>query len=182
MEVVFVFVDLTSPLDRYPESNALMTHIDLYYNGKEMPSDTLVSQCILLDAINEKSGVITIESVGGIDDVRNHYSVIIRTGWEKYRGTPKYSQCPELDKQMVEALVNKGVCLILVDSPGVRGGARGEEHNKTDKYLADNNAFAVENVVNADKLYKWEFTLYCFPLQMSGQNWAPCRVLAKLDH
>jgi kynurenine formamidase len=176
-----MFVDLTSPLEQYPASNALMTHVDLYYIGKEMPSYSLVSQCILLDASDKKSGIVSLESVGNIDDVRNHFSVVIRTGWEKYRGTPQYDQCPELDKQLVEALVNKGVCLLLIDSPGVRGGARGEEHNKTDRYLSDNNSFAVENLVNTDKLFKREFTLYCFPLQISGQNWAPCRVVAKLD-
>ena len=58
----------------------------------------------------------------------------------------------------------------MIDSPGVRGGARGEEHNKTDKYLADNSAFAVENLVNTDKLYKREFTLYCFPLQSQNKT------------
>jgi len=176
-----MFIDLTSPLERYPASNSLMTHIDLYYNGKEMPHSSLVTRCVLLDASDEKGEAITIETVGGIEDVQNHNSVIIRTGWEKYKSTPRYDQCPELDEKLVEALVKKGVCLILIDSPGVRGGARGEEHNITDKYLADNNAFAVENLVNTDKLYKQEFTLYCFPLQMSEQNWAPCRVVAKLD-
>ena len=176
-----MFIDLTSSIKQYPENNSLMTHIDLYYNGKEMPHSSLVTRCVLLDTGSDSNSVITIESVGGIDDIQNGYSVIIRTGWEKYRGTAQYDQCPELDQQLVEALVKRGVCLILVDSPGVRGGARGEEHNITDKYLADNNAFAVENIVNADKLYKRTFTLYCFPLQMSAQNWAPCRIVAELD-
>lgn len=175
-----MFIDLTAQLENYPAGNSLMTHIDLYYQGKEMPLGSLVSQCVLLDGSNEKSGAISVESVGGIDDVLSNYSVIIRTGWEKYRGTPLYDQCPEVEQRLVEALVDRGVCLILIDSPGVRGGARGEEHNKTDKYLSDNNAFAVENIVNVGKLGQRKFMLYCFPLQMSGQNWAPCRVVAKL--
>ena len=175
-----MFIDLTAPLERYPENHFLMTHIDLFYKGNKMPMDSLETRCIFLDGSGEKSSNITIESVGGIDDVQSNYSVIVRTGWEKYRGTAQYEKCPQLDKQLVETLVKKGVRLILIDSPGVRGGARSEEHIKTDQYLADNNAFAVENLVNTSELYKREFTLYCFPIQMSEEDWAPCRIVAKL--
>jgi len=45
-------------------------------------------------------------------------------------------------------LVEKQVSMILVDSPGVYGGSKGIEHNEIDKYLADNKAYAVENLVN----------------------------------
>lgn len=176
-----MYIDLTATLVKYPTNNSEMTHIDLFYTGKEMPMTSLITSCILLDARDVTSGMITMESVGGIEAVQKNDSVIIRTGWERYRGTSKYELCPQLDELLVKGLVDKGVCLVLIDSPGLRGGARGEEHNKTDKYLADNNAFAVENLVNTDKICKSRFTLYCFPLQMSQQNWAPCRVVVELD-
>ena len=176
-----MLVDLTAPLGQYPVNNALMTHMDLYYTGKAIPMESLVTECVLLDAAHSENPVITEEAVGGIEDVGENFSVIIRTGWEKYRESERYDQCPEVDEKLVKALVKKGVRLILVDSPGVRGGARGEIHNRTDQYLSDNNAFAVENLVNTSLLDRRRFTLYCFPLPMSEQNWAPCRVAARLE-
>jgi kynurenine formamidase len=74
--------------------------------------------------------------------------------------------------------VGRGVVLVLVDSPGVYGGKAGPEHNQVDQYLADHNAYAVENLVNLKALKSRTFRLYCFPIHMSAQNNAPCRVVA----
>ena len=69
--------------------------------------------------------------------------------------------------------------MVLVDSPGVFGGAKGPEHNAMDRYLADHEAYAVENLVNVDRISGSRCRLYCFPIHMAGLNVAPCRVVAR---
>jgi kynurenine formamidase len=68
----------------------------------------------------------------------------------------------------------------LIDSPGVYGGKKGNEHNQIDKYLADNESYAVENLVNVGQISKKKFKLFCFPIHMTAQNNAPCRIIAEL--
>lgn len=97
-----------------------------------------------------------------------------------YPGTPAYDKSPSIDKALIERLVAQGAALILVDSPGVCGGATGPEHCAMDKYLADNKAHAVENLVNLDMITAATFTLYCFPIYAMRTNAAPCRILADM--
>ena len=172
-------LDLTAPMEKYGLTSDI-THMDLFYVGLTPPVESLVTDCVLIDLTDEAENVDP-ETVLALAQVRRGDSVILRTGWERFRGTPKYADSPSVDRRLIERLVELGVVLILVDSPGVFGGAKGRDHNQMDKYLADHRAFAVENLVNVDKLTRPRFRLYCFPITMAAQNNAPCRVVADVD-
>jgi kynurenine formamidase len=168
-------IDLTAPIETYGLTPDI-THMDLYYQGNTSSPDCLVTDCIMLD-LTAGAEKINLENMPGLGLVEPGHSVLLKTGWEKYRGTPAYSGSPWVDKSLIECLVRKGASLILVDSPGVYGGAGGPEHNEIDKYLADNKAYAVENLVNVSMIPTIKFKLYCFPVFMTAQNNAPCRII-----
>lgn len=172
-------IDLTAPIaDLSKPGN--FTHIDLYYRGRRAPDSSLVTRCVLLDLTSGAEGV-DVEGLAGLSRLRSGDSVILQTGWESYRGTSRYDESPSVDRRLIDRLVDIGVALILIDSPGVYGGARSGEHNAVDQYLADNEAYAVENLVNVRRLTTDRFRLYCFPVYASERNNAPCRVVADMD-
>jgi kynurenine formamidase len=171
-------IDLTAPIEKYGVTPDI-THMDLYYPGTVSSPASLITDCVLIDLTDEAENV-DLEAIPALDLVEKGNAVILKTGWEQYRGMPEYAHCPWVDKKLIQWLVEKGVVLILIDSPGVYGGKRGQEHNHMDQYLADHQAYAVENLVNVGRINETKFKLFCFPIHMTAQNNAPCRVVADL--
>ncbi|MEK6794078.1 MAG: cyclase family protein [Spirochaetota bacterium] len=169
-------IDLTADIETL--TDRARTHVDLFYAGARLSDDTLITRCILLD-ISASPVNVDLDGLKALADVERRDSVIIKTGWERYRGIPAYDQCPWIDKKLIELLVSRKVVLMLVDSPGIYGGAAGPEHNGMDKYLADNEAHAVENLVHLYLLNAMKYRLYCFPVYSTTSNAAPCRILAE---
>lgn len=171
-------IDLTAPIVKYDVTENI-THMDLYYFGRMASLTSLVTDCVLIDLTN---GVeySKFEKLKELQLVERGNSVIIKTGWEKYRGMTEYANCPWVDTKIINWLVEKQVSLVLIDSPGIYGGAASSEHNQIDKYLADNEAYAVENLINVGEIKEKKFELYCFPIYVAEQNYAPCRVIANI--
>jgi kynurenine formamidase len=169
-------IDLTASIENIDDK--YRTHMDLYYTGAVVSPDTLMTDCVLLD-ISSSPEKVDFAKLPALALIHKRNSVLLKTGWEKHRNTQKYNESPWIDKNLIERLVQLQVSLVLVDSPGVYGGAAGPEHNEMDQYLADNKANAVENIVNAGLLIGQQFRLYCFPIFSTSSNAAPCRVLAE---
>lgn len=170
-------IDLTAPMETFGATPDI-THIDLYYKRTIAPMTSLVTDCVVID-LTRNAEAVDLDHLPALDLVRLGNSVILRTGWEQYRGTPAYAESPSVDQALIRTLVERGVVLILIDAPGVHGGARGPAHNAMDQYLADHHAYAVENLVNVDQLTTPTCRLYCFPIFMTARNNAPCRVVAE---
>jgi kynurenine formamidase len=169
-------IDLTAPMEAFGATPDI-THMDLYYRGVVAPTDSLVTDCVVID-LTASAESVDLDCLPTLDLVRPGNSVILRTGWEQYRGTPTYADSPSVDQALIRTLVERGVVLVLIDAPGVYGGARGPAHNRMDQYLADHEAYAVENLVNVDQITSATCRLYCFPIFMTARNNAPCRVVA----
>ncbi len=173
-------IDLTAPIEALGHS-ADITHMDLFYRGRMTDARVLVTDCVVLD-LTGGAEAIDLAGLPGLELLQAGDTVILRTGWESRRGLSEYAASPSVDRRLVEALVQKGVVLVLIDSPGVVGGSAGPEHNAMDRYLADHEAYAVENLIHVDRLPTAEkFRLYCFPLHMTAGNTAPCRVVADVE-
>lgn len=170
-----MMIDLTAPMGKYGVTPDI-THMDLYYKGNTASIDSLITDCILID-LTAGAENLDFEKLPELHLIEEGMSVILKTGWEKYRGTPEYANSPWVDKQLIEWLVAKKTTLILIDSPGVYGGAMGSEHNNVDQYLADHQTYAVENLVNVSQIKEKQFKLFCFPIHMTDQNTAPCRIV-----
>ncbi len=171
-------IDLTANIEIIDDRHR--THMDLFYMGAKVSDEALITECVLID-ISKSPQQIDFINLEELKNLKKGNSVILKTGWEKYRGTQEYDESPWIDKKLIEHIVSLGAVLVLVDSPGVYGGAAGPEHNAMDQFLADSRANAVENLVNLDLIPSSKFALYCFPIYSTKSNAAPCRVIAKIN-
>ncbi len=176
------WLDLSRTWAKGVTSNLGMTHMDIGYADNHPDLAQFVLPGVILDVrAPAASGHVGLEDVDvkgpAFSGVSRHSAVVFNTGWEQSFGSPAYDRCPDLDYDLIDALIDRGAKLLLVDSPGLYGGARSEVHSKMDLYVVDRGAIAVENLCNVDHL-PVTFTLYCFPLNVEGQNWLPARVVA----
>lgn len=97
---------------------------------------------------------------------------------ERYGGAQYFARHPQLSRELIEQLVDKGVSIIGVDFAGVR---RGAEHVPADQYCADRGVFVVENLCCLDALLSADaFTVCTYPLNAQGMTGLPCRVIARI--
>ena len=165
--------DISRPLDVFPPSNGVQTHMDIVFVGNLPPVEGFVRPGVLLDVREFLSSGALPE----LSAVAQGCAVVLRTGWEERFGTDDYDRCPDLGYELIDALLERGAKLLLVDSPGLQGGARGETHNRMDTHVVERGAVAVEHLCNLEGLPQ-RFTLYCFPMAVQQLNWLPARVVA----
>ena len=171
------WLDLSREFDKISTDNNIQTHMDIGYKDNIPSVDKFVLPGTIID-LREKavSGEIGPETID-LSKVSPDCAVVLRTGWEEYFGEEKYVDSPDINYDLVDKLIDKGAKLLLVDSPGIYGGARGEEHNEMDLHIVSRGAVAVEHLCNLNKLPQ-KFTIYCFPLNVRQLNWLPARVVA----
>ena len=106
-------------------------------------------------------------------------AVLVRTGWERKRGTPAYlERNPGLTAAGGRALAAWGVSLVGIDSPNidVAGDAAYGGHHA----LLSSGIPVIENVANLAALGKRPFLLAAFPLRLRGASGSPIRLVALL--
>jgi arylformamidase len=165
--------DLSRPFDMLPPTNGIQTHMDMVYMGNLPPVQGFVRPGVLVDV----RGYLASGAFPDLSAISDGCAVVLRTGWEDRFGTDDYDPCPDLGYLLIDALLDRGAKLLLVDSPGLQGGARGEEHNRMDTHVVERGGVAVEHLCNLEGLPQF-FTLYCFPLAVQQLNWLPARVVA----
>ncbi len=96
-----------------------------------------------------------------------------------YGGKKYFTEHPQLSKELIDELLNKGVSIIGVDFAGVR---RGIEHTPKDQYCADRGTFIIENLCNLKILIKncKQFKANTYPMNYEGMTGLPCRVIAEI--
>ncbi|KZL88511.1 hypothetical protein CLMAG_61660 [Clostridium magnum DSM 2767] len=66
----------------------------------------------------------------------------------------------------------------------MNGAQKPENHLRIDQYCADRGVFIIENLDNLDLLLEKasdkSFTVYTFPVNMSGFSGLRCRVIAEI--
>lgn len=176
------WLDLSRPWPRGAIGNLGKTHMDIGYADNHPKLKHFILPGVMLDVrVAAATGHVGLEDVDvdgpAFSAVSERCAVVFNTGWEQYFDEPRYDRCPDLDYDLIDALIDRGAKLLLVDSPGLYGGARSKSHSEMDFHVVDREAIAVENLCNVDRL-PLTFTLYCFPLNVEDQNWLPARVVA----
>jgi kynurenine formamidase len=169
-----MLIDITRPIDSFPPTDGIMTHIDIFYQGKAINPDRFISRGVLVDV-----SAIASRSIGAADidpaiDIQEGDLVIFRTGWDQFAGSEQYADHPELGRDLLDHLIERKVGIIGIDSPGL---ARGDQHNGIDQYMVDHDIFIIEHLIGLDRIGSQPFRAYCFPLNITGYNWQPIRVI-----
>ena len=152
------------------------THIDAPYHflkdGQridEIPVQQFIGNGILID-VSGKSERELIDSADlkfYASEIKKGDFVILRTGWDRYFGTPKYYLHPYLSAEGARFLVKMGVSLVGVDALNVDPTYYGRmDSDPSAKDLPDeaeygypvhdillgNDILIVENLCNLDKI------------------------------
>ena len=107
-------------------------------------------------------------------------AVLVRTGWERKRGTPAYlTENPGLAAAGGRALVAWGVSLVGIDSPNI--DVAGETRYGAHHALLAAGVPVVENAANLAALGSRAFALAAFPLRLRGASGSPVRLVALVE-
>ena len=68
---------------------------------------------------------------------------------ETYGTKDYFTNHPQLSNELIDALLEKNICIIGIDCAGVK---RGSEHTPKDQYCADRGVFIIENLCNLEQL------------------------------
>lgn len=158
-------------------SGHLGTHFDVM--NKVFPLEYTEREGIVFDISEIKDREIEISDVDLSLVQRDYFVGFCSKYIEKYQyGTKEYfKDHPELSKELIDALLDKGISIIGIDFAGVR---RSEEHTPTDQYCADNGVFIIENLVNLKELTDKKVLFHTYPLNYVGASGLPCRVIADI--
>lgn len=157
----------------------LGTHFDVM--NKEFPLAYTQRKGIVFDVSSVKdrdisTGDITLEEIHRDMFVAFYTGFLEETGY----GTKTYfAEHPQLSRELIDALLAKGVSIIGVDFAGVR---RGKEHTPMDQYCADRGTFVIENLCNLKVLVDAgrHFRANTYPMRYADITGLPCRVIAEI--
>ena len=104
--------------------------------------------------------------------------VFLRTGWDRYAGSRRYYEHPELSPEVLEWLIGRKVNAVGIDALGL---GRDRRHGEYDRLLVNNGVFVIENLVNLGQVEPRSFKVYCFPLSIENVDAIPARVVVETD-
>lgn len=159
------------------------THFDVM--NKEFPLDYMELDAVIFDVTKCKAKPeIDLNDID-LNAVKEGMFVAFHTGFIEQEGyaTPKYfHNHPQLSFDLIQALLDKHICIIGVDFAGVRNG---KEHTPTDQLCADHGVFIVENLCNLSAVLQGKRIVACkigtYPIKFEGQTGLPCRVVVKVE-
>jgi len=177
------------------------THIDAPYHflkdGQridEIPVQRFIGNGILID-VSVKSERELIDSADlkfYASEIKKGDFVILRTGWDRYFGTPKYYLHPYLSAEGARFLVEMGVSLIGVDAlnvdptyygrmdsdPSAKDLPDEEEYGyPVHDILLGNDILIVENLCNLDKIKQRNGVYSFLPLKLKDSDGSPIRAV-----
>jgi len=166
-------------LERKELAGHLGTHFDVM--NKEFPIEYTRREGVAFDVSMVKDRDISVEDIDA-DKINAGMFVMFYTGFIEnvgYGEKTYFTEHPQLSKELINILLDKGVSLIGLDFAGIR---RGKEHIPTDQDCADRGTFVIENLCNLKSLAenKSLFTVNTYPLYCTHLTGLPCRVIAEI--
>ena len=157
----------------------LGTHFDVM--DKAFPLEYTELKGVVLDVSAIRERQIDVTDVD-LTEVEAGMFVAFYTGFlkEVAYGTSEYFKThPQLSQQLIDALLEKKICIIGLDCAGIR---RAPEHVPADQRCADHGVFVVENLCDLDLVLAagGRFIAKTYPMRFEGITGIPCRVLAQI--
>ena len=177
------------------------THIDAPYHylkdGQridEIPVQRFIGSGILIDVSGkaERGLIDSTDLESSASEIKNGDFVILKTGWDRYFGSPKYYLHPYLSADGAQLLVEKGVSLVGVDTLNVDPTYyANNDSNSAEKDLPDeasygypvhdlllsNDVLIVENLCCLDKINAVKGIYSFLPLKLKDSDGSPIRAV-----
>ncbi len=158
------------------------THIDtpLHFRAGEpgldaLPLDACWGRARVVDTpAGQRPGALSAGSLEELD-LENLDFLLLRTGWERHWGTPRYYQeWPYLATELARVVVRAGLKGVGLDSPSLDALGGHEAHD----LCAAAGMINIENLANLTALPDEPFTLLVLPLKLAGCEASPIRAAA----
>lgn len=166
------------------EKTALVGHLGTHFDvmNKEFPLEFTERKAIVFEIKNIRDREVLPSDVD-LSKVERDMFVGFYSGYIEdvdYGTKAYYSGHPQLSKELIDALLDRGISIIGIDFSGVRMGA---EHTPMDQYCADRGVFIIENLVNLKSLAENGnyFIANTYPMNYADMRGVPCRVIAKVE-
>ncbi len=162
------------------EKKALFGHLGTHFDvmDKEFPLEYTRREAVVFDVSSVKDRDITVSDIN-ISSVPGDSFVAFYTGFinrEPYGGNKYFSSHPQLNFELIDDLLSRGVSVIGIDAAGIR---RGKEHTPADQYCADHGVFIVENLCNLEQIIG-NCVINTYPMNYAEMTGLPCRVIAEI--
>lgn len=143
--------------------------------NERLPLDSMIGRVAVVDVPAAPGAPITAADLADhVGRIRASGRVILRSGWDRHRGTPAYWQgFPELTPEAARLLAAIGVRFLGIDTPTPSLADLHEVH----KILLESGCVLAECLVNTAELSDESF-LICLPLPLVGLDGAPARIVA----
>lgn len=165
------------------EKKALSGHLGTHFDvmNKEFPLSYTELTGIVFDVSQVREQEISVSDIN-IDAIGDAKFVAFYSGMierEIYGSIAYFKDHPQLSHALIQALLEKKICIIGVDFAGLR---RGPEHTPTDQYCADQGVFVIENLTSLGAVLRGshKFIARTFPINFSDMTGLPCRVIAEV--
>ncbi|KAJ8516945.1 hypothetical protein ONZ45_g5820 [Pleurotus djamor] len=162
------------------------THVDapshFFENGKtidQLPLSTFIGPAVVVDleGKGEREKITWDDLVPFADQLKPGRIVLLKTGWSRFWGTPKYHDHPFLEKGAAEKIVAKGVKALGVDTLNpdetVING-EGVEGFGVHEVLLGSECVIVENLTNLGAVESGMIVQF-IPLRLAGSDGSPIR-------
>jgi kynurenine formamidase len=155
------------------------THIDLplhFLAGEPaleaFPAERCVGTAVVVDA---PAGAAPPSVLDGVDPAGLDF-VLLRTGWSRHWGTPRYyADWPHLAPATARRLAAMSLKGVGLDTPSIDPFGEETAH----RLLAAAGLINIENLANLAALPAGRFELLVLPLRLSGAEASPVRAVAR---
>lgn len=167
------------------EKKALLGHLGTHFDimDKDFPLEYTELKGLVFDVSKVANSEITCEDIN-LSMIEAGMFIAFYSGFVEhveYGSKTYFKEHPQLENQLIEALLAKHISIIGVDFAGIR---RGVEHTPIDQYCADRNVFIIENLCNLHNVLDGKkyaaFRASTYPMRLTGTTGIPCRVIARL--
>lgn len=181
-KIIDVTLKLTPEMAAISDENthrSLVGHLGTHFDvmEKEFPLAYTKRKGIVFDASSVCGRDISLSDID-MTKVEPDMFVALYTGYidkVPYGTRTYFGEHPQLSRELIHSLVDRGISIIGVDFAGIR---RGAEHIPMDRYCAEHGVFVIENLCNLNCILEHggRFTANTYPMSYAKITGLPCRV------
>jgi arylformamidase len=140
--------------------------------------DEVILPGVVVDATDAKPGQrLGLAQLDLPQDLEGK-AVLVRFGWDKYWATPAYDDYPFLDRDVIEALLQRGAALLGVDAHNV--DTRTDPERPAHSLLLKRDILIVENLKGLGQLPADGFRFFAVPIKAVGAAAMTIRAFAEV--
>jgi arylformamidase len=140
--------------------------------------EELILDGVRVDVVSAKPGQrVGLADLVLPDDIRGK-AVLVRFGWDHHWSTPTYEDYPFLDRDVIDALIDRGAALLGVDTFNV--DTRADPERPAHSLLLKRDILIVENLKGLAKLPPRGFRFFAVPIKAVGAAAMTIRAFAEV--